>query len=134
MSVFTGTLQGAKCISKNYLGIGAEEVWEVTATVPAYTASGNNFLLQAVGAALSSRARDGKTRTLSAATCPYAGIDASGVAVYATSLTGGAPLGSTRAANVSTDDITGCLGISAGTTATNFAASNIALHVYCNLT
>jgi hypothetical protein len=134
MSVYTGTLQGAKVIARNYLGIGAEEVWEVTASVPAYTASSGSFLLQAVGAALSSRARDGKTRTLSAATCPYAGIDASGVAVYATSLTGGAPLSSTRACNVSTDDIKGCLGLTAGTTATNFAASQIALHVYCDLT
>lgn len=124
MAVFTGTVQGAMNLSKEFVGIGTREVWLVTASHPAYTASAGQFLLQAVGAAIKARARDGKTRTIVSATCAFPGVDASGAAVYATSLTGGAPLASTAALNVSTDDIQGCLGLAAGTTATNFAASS----------
>ena len=69
MAVVTGTIKGIKLLNDGPAlnGNSAEETWLVTADFGTYDASADTADLSAVGAAITSAARDGGTRTLRAA-------------------------------------------------------------------
>jgi hypothetical protein len=105
MSTIAGTIRGINLLHRAEKGAGTTtrdqtEVWEVSADFAAYTGSGDDASLAAVGAAISARARDGKTRTLKGALPMYSGADANNQAV---DFCGTA----VAALTISTDDLTG---------------------------
>lgn len=107
MSLIAGTIRGINLKHKSYQGAGTTtrdfmEVWEVTADFGAYTGSTDTATLVAVGAAISARARDGRTRTLAWGGPAMAGGDANNQAV----LFGGTAV---AALTISSDDFTGQL-------------------------
>jgi len=107
MTAQAGTIQSINLKSKAFSGAGTTtrdrmEVWEVTADFPAYTGSTDTATLAAVGAAISARCRDGKTRTLLWGAPAYCGADANNQPV----LFGGTTV---AALTISTDDFTGQL-------------------------
>ncbi len=111
MSVISGTIRGCSLVSDTFSGKGNRQVWLLTADFAAYSASGDSAALAGVGAAISAKARDSRSRTLRWAAPAFAGIDASGTAVYACGTTGGTQM----ALEVSTDALAGTLCDSAGT-------------------
>lgn len=96
MAVITGTINGISLLQKGHAlnGNSDEESWLVTADFAAYDASADSGDLSAVGAAITSAARDGKTRTLRAAHGCGAGEANTAEDVYFGAMT------------VSTDDLT----------------------------
>lgn len=105
MSTIAGTIRSCNLKSKAFSGAGTTtrdrlEVWEVTADFAAYTGSGDDASLAAVGAAISARARDGATRTILWGAPAFCGADANNQAVNFCGT-------STAALTVSTDDLTG---------------------------
>lgn len=105
MGTITGTIRGCNLKSRAFQGAGTTtrdhlEVWEVTADFAAYTGSTDTAALSAVSAAISARARDGKTRTLLWAAPAYCGGDANNQAVNFCGA-------SVAALTISTDDLTG---------------------------
>lgn len=130
MAIISGSITGATNVSKAFSGAGtvsardAREVWLVSADFAAYTGASDTAQIQAVGAAISSRAADGKTRTVRWAAPAYAGADTANQAVYFTGT-------AVQAATVSTDDITGQLSVAAGTevTSTTGVSSGVAVLV-----
>lgn len=128
MTVQEGTITGATLLHKSSFGsIDARETWLVSVSFPAYTASSDTAIVNNVGAALSARARDSKTRTLVAAHTGQAGIDTNGTAVVFAAASS-APL------TCSTDDISGELGNAAFDEADRTASSGVGLIVTCDLT
>jgi len=108
MSVVAGTIRSANLKSKANEGAGTTtrdltEVWEVTADFGAYTGSTDTATILAVGAAISARVRDGRTRTILCAMPAYCGAE---VTTNQPVLFGGT---SVAALTVSTDDLTGQL-------------------------
>lgn len=110
MSVISGTIRGCTLVSDTFSGKGNRQVWLLTADFAAYGTS-DSAALAGVGAAISAKARDSRSRTLRWAAPAFAGIDASGTAVYACGTTGGTQM----AMEVSTDALAGTLCDSAGT-------------------
>lgn len=114
MATISGSITGARNVSTAFAGAGtvstrdAREVWLVTADFAAYTGASDTAQIQAVGAAITSRAGDGKTRTVRWACPAYGGADTENQAVFFTGT-------AVQAATVSTDDITGQLAVAAGT-------------------
>lgn len=128
MAVQEGTITGATLLHKSsFSGIDNRETWLVSVSFPAYTASADTAIVNNVGAALSARARDSKTRTLVTAHTGAAGIDSAGVAVVFAAASA-APL------TCSTDDISGELGNAAFDEADRAASSGTGLIVTCDLT
>lgn len=86
MTTINGTIRGLTNVSKDYQGGGTstrslQEVWLVTSDFAAYTGSGDDAQIQNVSAAISSTARDGRTRTLLWGAPAIAGTDANNQAV-----------------------------------------------------
>lgn len=125
MTVQTGTIRGCTNVSSTFGGSGNREVWLLTVDFPAYSASGDSTTITGVGAAISARARDQKSRTLRWAAPAFAGIDASGVATYAVGTTGASQL----AMEVSTDALNGVLGDAAGSEGNRAASQGVGLFV-----
>jgi hypothetical protein len=105
MSTIAGTIRGITLVNKAFTGAGTTtrdrtEVYLVTADFAAYTGSSDDASLAAVGAAISARVRDGRTRTLAWAGPCNAGADANNQAVNFCGT-------SVAALTISTDDLTG---------------------------
>lgn len=105
MATIAGTIRGINLKSKAFQGSGTTvrdglEIWEVTADFAAYTGSADTASLAAVGAAITARVRDGKTRTLAWGVPAYCGADANNQAVNFCGT-------SVAALTISTDDLTG---------------------------
>lgn len=105
MATINGTIRGINLVNKAFNGAGTTtrdktEVYFVTADFAAYTGSTDDAALAAVGAAISARIRDGKTRTLAWAGPAMAGCDANNQAVNFCGT-------SVAALTISTDDLTG---------------------------
>lgn len=129
MATIAGTINGATLLHKSsFGGIDNRETWLLSISFPAYTAASDTAVVNNVGAALSARARDSKTRTLvDAAYCVGAGVDTAGLAVV---------FAGASAANltVSTDDLAGELGDAAFTEANSAACSGVQVVCSCDLT
>lgn len=69
MAVVDGTIKGVHLLNSGHSlnGTSDEETWLVTADFATYDASADTASLSSVGAEITSRARDGKTRTIRAA-------------------------------------------------------------------
>jgi len=105
MTTISGVIRGCTNVSKDYQGGGTstrslQEVWLVTADFAAYTGSTDDASLAAVSAAISARARDGRTRTLLWGAPAIAGTDANNQAVNFCGA-------SVAALTISSDDFTG---------------------------
>ena len=83
MAVVSGTIKGVHLINSGHSlnGTSDEESYLVTADFGTYDASADTATLAAVGATITARARDGKTRTLRAAHGCGAGISDTSQAV-----------------------------------------------------
>jgi hypothetical protein len=108
MTAQAGTIRSATLVSKAFNGAGTTtvdrtEVWLVTCDFHAYTGSTDTATLAAVGAAISSRVRDGATRTLAWGAPAFAGAE---VTTNQAVLFGGTAV---AALTISTDDFTGQL-------------------------
>lgn len=129
MAVQAGTITGATLLHKSsFGGIDNRETWLVTVSFPAYTASSDTAVVNNVGAALSAKARDSKTRTLvDAAYCVGAGVSTAGAAVV---------FAGASAANltVATDDLAGELGDATFTEADSTACVGVQIVCSCDLT
>lgn len=121
MATIAGTIRGINLLHRAEKGAGTTtrdqtEVWEVSADFAAYTGSTDDASLAGVGAAISARARDGKTRTLKAAMPMYSGADANNQAVDFAGA-------SVAALTISTDDLTGEL-VAVNTVSTEVTATS----------
>ena len=122
MATASGTVQGVSLYSKAFSQTGTvtardrREVWLVTADFPAYTGSTDTAQILAVGAAISARANDGRTRTIAWAGPAFAGGDTANQSVFFTGA-------SVNALTVSGDNLTGNLSDSTGTELTSSTAS-----------
>lgn len=125
MSVITGTIRGVNLLKKSPRGQGAREEWAVSADFGSHTA-GDTAGLSAVGAAITSRCRDGKTRTIRWAGTSEAGRDSQGASVYFTGTT-------LQALAVSTDDLTGHLGSLTGAVGGFSACTGVVISVACDV-
>lgn len=94
MAVVSGTIRGVQFLSSSLslTGVGSDETYLVTSDFGAYDASADTATLVDVGATISARARDGKTRTLRGAVGSGGAKDNAGQVVYI-----GAPTVSTDA-------------------------------------
>ena len=100
MAVIVGTVTGVQLLSGNPNGVGNQKSYLCSVSFPAYTGSADTFSITGVSAAISAKARDGKTRAMIAGVVPmraHPGTDAAGQAVYLGTLT------------ISTDALTGSL-------------------------
>lgn len=122
-----GVIQGATLLSKSFSGLDEREVWHVTAEwTEAVTASADVARLLDVGAALSDRAADGKTRTVRWAAPFHAGREvADDDPAYFIGTNG-------YALAVSSDDLSGDLG-TATTAADRTAATGVGIIVACDV-
>lgn len=105
MATIAGTIRTVNLLHRAEKGAGTStrdmtEVWEVSADFAAYTGSADTASLAAVGAAISARVRDGRTRTLKWGAPMYSGADANNQAVDFCGT-------SVAALTISTDDFTG---------------------------
>jgi hypothetical protein len=105
MATIAGTIRGITLVSKAFQAAGTTtkdltEVWLVTADFAAYSGSADTASLAAVGAAISARARDGKTRVLKWGAPAFSGADTANQAVDFCGT-------SVAALTISTDDFTG---------------------------
>ena len=116
MTDIVGTIQGAALVEANFDGFGAREVWRLAYRFAAFTSS-DTISLDGVGAAVSARVRDGKTRTLRWGVPANPGSDTADQACYATGA-------SIQALAVSSDDLTGQLSNAAGVILTSATASH----------
>jgi len=105
MATINGTIRGINLVNKAFSGSGTTtrdktEVYLVTCDFGAYTGSSDDATLPAVGAAITARVRDGRTRTLAWAGPAMCGADANNQAVNFCGT-------SVAALTISTDDLTG---------------------------
>ncbi len=105
MATIAGTIRSINLLHCAEKGAGTTtrdktEVWLVTADFAAYTGSGDDATIAAVGAAISATARDGRTRTLKWGAPAVSGADANNQAVDFCGT-------SVAALTISTDDFTG---------------------------
>jgi len=127
MSSIAGTIRGVNLMRKSDRGLGTRELWLVSADFGAHTA-GDTAAIAGVGAAITARVRDGKTRTLRWAAPSMAGSDTAGLAVYMTSAgTGNSSL------TISTDDLQGQLGSATGAVAAFAASNGVTIAVACDV-
>jgi len=114
MAEIDGTIRGVTLVHAPFAGAGtvsardAREVWLLTADFAAYTASSDTAAIEDVGATISARCRDGKTRTVEWAAPAFGGQDSTPQAVYMLGA-------SIDALAVSTDKVTGELTDNDGT-------------------
>lgn len=116
MTAQAGTIEGVQLVSKTWSGYGAREVYLITASFPAYTGASDTATVTAVGAAVGTHVRDGKTRTLRWAAPAFAGYDTASQSVFYTGT-------AVQALTISSDDTTGQLSAAAGTELTSSTAS-----------
>lgn len=105
MATISGTIRGINLLHRAEKGAGTTtrdmtEVWEVSADFGAYTGSADTAALAAVGAAITARARDGRTRVLKWGAPMYSGADNNNQAIDFCGA-------SVAALTISTDDFTG---------------------------
>src|ERR1041384_32643 len=108
MATISGTIRGVTQVSRAFMGAGstttrdAREVWLMTVDFGAYTGASDTAQVQALGAAITATARDGRTRTLRGVGPAFAGADANNQACYFTGT-------AVQAGTISSDDSTGQL-------------------------
>lgn len=107
MAVINGTITGVTLLRAK----GDRKAYLLTADFAAYTGASDTMALLAVGAAIATKTRNGKTNTLRSGACVGAGLDTNAQAVFTGALT------------VSTDDLTGNLTNAAGTELTTSTAA-----------
>lgn len=123
MATISGTIKGVSCLHKEeWGGHGTRELWLITASFGAYSASSDDATLAAVGAAIDDTARDGKSSTLRGAIPVMAMDNGSGTGVYFSGA-------SVQALAVSSDALNGELNNAALTETDSAAASGCAIAV-----
>lgn len=128
MANIDGTITGATCVLTDYSSTDASpiECWHVTADFAAYDDSADVARLVDVGAAITSRAADGKTRTATACIPASVGQDSAGLATLFFADSGVAVDGSS-------DDLTGDLGGTDHSGADRAASTGVGVLVYCTV-
>ena len=114
MAVIAGTITGVSELrAKENTG---RKAYLLTVDFATYTGSTDTISIAAVGATILAHTRNGRTVTLRGAIPVAAGYDTANQAVYATGA-------SVQALTVSSDALTGHLGVAAGTEVTAATAS-----------
>jgi hypothetical protein len=136
MTTIAGTIRSINLLSRAEKGAGTTtrdqtEIWMVTADFAAYTGASDDASLAAVGAAISTTARDGKTRVLKWGAPAVSGADANNQAVDFCGA-------SVAALTISSDDFTGELcavnTVSTEVTATSGVTKGVGIAVCVSVT